>query len=250
MDKITFLAFLLLCLNYSSYCSSQNNSNSTKVEYEMILNFESYPYFESKLIFNNSGSVFAYKSKQNESLDRISDNGTNVIIVPNKTQYLIFNDNNATVLKEIRSSSKDIGIKTFKTSLKWNLVNDTIKNVGKYKCKFAHARFKGRIYYAWYTLDIPVGYGPWKLNGLPGLILEARDSTNEVNFTLKSISDFKKEWPTIPLNNYKFYLKPRFDSLNNAKFQEKVKSMQSKQPRGLKVSYETGTKQEIEKLKP
>jgi GLPGLI family protein len=216
----------------------------------MILNFESYPYFESKLIFNNSGSIFAYKSKQNENLTRISDNGTNIVNAPNKTQYLIFNDNEATDLKEIRSSNKDIGIITFKTSLKWNLVKDTIKNVGKYECKLAHARFKGRIYYAWYSPEIPAGYGPWKLNGLPGLILEARDTTNEVSFILKSISDFKKEWPTFPLKKYKFYLKPKFDSLNNAKFQDKVKSMQSKQPRGLKVSYETGTKQEIEKLKP
>ena len=40
----------------------------------------------------------------------------------------------------------------------------------------AHYRFRGRLYTAWYYPDIPLPIGPWKLQGLPGIILEAYDA--------------------------------------------------------------------------
>lgn len=45
-----------------------------------------------------------------------------------------------------------------------------------YDCRIATARFRGRIWKAWYAPDIPANAGPWKFNGLPGVILKVEDS--------------------------------------------------------------------------
>ncbi len=44
-----------------------------------------------------------------------------------------------------------------------------------YTCQKAICHFRGRDYVAWFAPDIPVRQGPWKLGGLPGLILKAHD---------------------------------------------------------------------------
>jgi GLPGLI family protein len=59
----------------------------------------------------------------------------------------------------------------------------------------AQGYFRGCIYTVWYTPDIPSSFGPWKLNGCPGLILEAtRDDkgfafyATKINYEEKNIS--------------------------------------------------------------
>lgn len=57
------------------------------------------------------------------------------------------------------------------TDLNWNYSSeDAIKLFG-YTCNKATTRFAGREYTAWYTLDVPIPYGPYKFSGLPGLIV-------------------------------------------------------------------------------
>lgn len=56
------------------------------------------------------------------------------------------------------------------------------KRFGKYDGHRATGTFRGREYEAWYTLDIPIPSGPYKLGGLPGLILEAQTTDGKVKF--------------------------------------------------------------------
>ncbi|MCW5923695.1 MAG: GLPGLI family protein [Saprospiraceae bacterium] len=56
------------------------------------------------------------------------------------------------------------------------------KRFGQYDCRRATGKFRGREYEAWYTLDIPIPSGPYKLGGLPGLILEATSADGKVKF--------------------------------------------------------------------
>lgn len=48
-----------------------------------------------------------------------------------------------------------------------------------YPCFAASATFRGREWTVWYTPEIPLGTGPWKFNGLPGLVLRAQDARGD-----------------------------------------------------------------------
>ena len=68
----------------------------------------------------------------------------------------------------------------------WEM-QDSTKQVLGYTCQLATTRFRGRLWYAWFTPDIPIDNGPWKLGGLPGLIVEAYDSQDYYHYTLTGI---------------------------------------------------------------
>lgn len=64
----------------------------------------------------------------------------------------------------------------------WEILEgDTI--VCGYNCQKATATFRGVRWTAWFTLDLPYSDGPWKLSGLPGLILRAYESKCNYFFT-------------------------------------------------------------------
>lgn len=58
--------------------------------------------------------------------------------------------------------------------IKWNIKYKETKKIGKYTCKKATTTFRGTNIEAYYTTEIPVSIGPYKFNGLPGLILELK----------------------------------------------------------------------------
>jgi GLPGLI family protein len=80
----------------------------------------------------------------------------------------------------------NIYIKEKKPTINWTFEKDT-KKIGVFTCKKATATFRGRDYTVWYTTAIPIPYGPWKLNGLPGLVLEGYDSEYKIYFYFKNI---------------------------------------------------------------
>ena len=68
----------------------------------------------------------------------------------------------------------------------WEIV-DSAKTILGYECAMATCDFRGRKWTAWFAVDIPIQDGPWKLAGLPGLILEASESTGQHLFTATGI---------------------------------------------------------------
>lgn len=63
----------------------------------------------------------------------------------------------------------------------WEILDET-KTVLGYECIKAVTNYRGRRWIAWFTPEIPVQEGPWKLCGLPGLILEACDAARDYVF--------------------------------------------------------------------
>jgi GLPGLI family protein len=54
-------------------------------------------------------------------------------------------------------------------------IKDKYKKMLGYTVQKAVGTFRGRTWTAWFCKDIPVPFGPCKLHGLPGIILEASD---------------------------------------------------------------------------
>jgi len=67
----------------------------------------------------------------------------------------------------------------------WQIHPDT-KMIGSFQCTKATGTFGGRVYDVWFTPEIPVSLGPYKLWGLPGLILEAKSRDNMVCYSFQS----------------------------------------------------------------
>lgn len=66
--------------------------------------------------------------------------------------------------------------------INWTLLQgDTIIN--GVVCKKALCNYAGRKYVAWYAESIPMPYGPYIFHGLPGLIMETKDTKNNWIFT-------------------------------------------------------------------
>lgn len=96
--------------------------------------------------------------------------------------------------------------------MKWKMLGkDSI--IAGYPCQLATTNFHGKTWKAWFTLDIPIPNGPWKLGGLPGLILKATDSKGFYSFECAGIQNItaqpiaipKKDYETIKPKDY-FYL--------------------------------------------
>lgn len=79
---------------------------------------------------------------------------------------------------------------------KWDILNEN-KTILGYKCQKAKTNYRGRNWVVWFTPDIPISEGPWKLYGLPGLILQADDEKDEFNFLCVGIKNIDAPYDII-----------------------------------------------------
>jgi GLPGLI family protein len=96
-----------------------------------------------------------------------------------RSEYFQFPAQNKLMLKE--SLITPYLIEEPMPVINWKISSDTT-SYGTLHCQKATGHFKGRDYTAWFCPDLPFRAGPWKLNGLPGLIVEAYDTNKEVEF--------------------------------------------------------------------
>ena len=96
----------------------------------------------------------------------------------------------------------------------WTM-GDSTREVLGYTCQQATADFRGRRWTAWFATDIPVSDGPWKLGGLPGLILEAYDEGQQHVFTAVGLERVKDE---LIIFNRPFGGNHRFEQTNRLEF--------------------------------
>ena len=96
----------------------------------------------------------------------------------------------------------------------WTM-GDSTREVLGYTCQQATTDFRGRRWTAWFATDIPISDGPWKLGGLPGLILEAYDEGQQHVFTAVGLERVKDE---LIIFNRPFRGNHRFEQTNRLDF--------------------------------
>lgn len=226
----------LLIVNLFCYCQ-----NSGFIEYTYIKNLGIEYQTIGLLKFNSQYSSFIELSPQNfEKSEKTLENSVTLSSVSKDRPKVIFNREKDTLFSKILLFRKNYKIKEKTPKIKWK-IKDDFKKINDFKCQYAEGYFRGRIYKVWFTTDIPLPYGPWKLQGLPGLIFLASDNKNQIIFSIKSIKLDKQ----IKINDNEFKnaieLK-KFVENKQKLFEEKEKSLSSKVPRNATVKLNLPTR--------
>lgn len=105
-----------------------------------------------------------------------------------KTQYVIEKDLQRQELffyTENHTLNPVLKVKD-KREIEWKILSEK-KQILSYSAQKATAVFAGRKWTAWFTKEIAVSDGPYKFDGLPGLILQICDSTNSHCYNLVGV---------------------------------------------------------------
>ena len=103
----------------------------------------------------------------------------------------------------------------------WTLTDDTL-TVSGYLCQQATATHRGVEWRVWYTEEIPSSAGPWRLRGLPGLIVKAESEAHtfclaELRMEATPITAPEKN-PDVQRMAYAKLLKHRNDVYGNRQY--------------------------------
>ena len=152
----------------------------------------------ASLYFNNTESIFVHEDVPSENsyihkggvvLFKKGDPEGFPVYINRAEKYLYY--------KPIYGSPVELFILKEETpEIKWVITAQT-KNIAQFSCIRAIGRFGGRTYDVWFTPDIPVGHGPYKLGGLPGLILEAKSRDGMVSYEFLGFELEAKDHPAI-----------------------------------------------------
>jgi len=81
--------------------------------------------------------------------------------------------------------------------IRWKIEPET-RLIGNLKTQKARGSFAGRDYIAWFTRQIPLPLGPYKFNGLPGLIVEIEDTRQHYRWNLIDFKPARQQVRVLP----------------------------------------------------
>jgi GLPGLI family protein len=195
------LAVLVLAALTKTSGAQENEEPKITVEYKFIHLRDtldrSHPYWEHMALylgkengvyksFNMIAARRAVKKHRQEGTDWNKDPDIKYMVAKSNTDLLFYQPKKQLLLKTTRLLATDYIFDETYPKIKWSIGKNK-KQIGGYECQDATGFFAGRTYTAWFTRKIPYPLGPWKLVGLPGLILEAYDQKGEVRFDFEAI---------------------------------------------------------------
>ena len=202
MKKIS-IGFLIFIIAGKTSAQEIQFTSKITVTYDMYIMFDVFPYNLATLDFNNSEALFLYQemgdnpnSKSKSKVIKGSDKGNYTQKVDKTVRNIYKNKGNGILLQY--NDVDGLLIDSIQP-IKWKYIENKTKKIADYDCFMAEGYFRGCYYTVWYTPDIPSSFGPWKLNGCPGLILEVTRDDKALSFYATKIESVEK---SIKLNPY------------------------------------------------
>lgn len=121
------------------------------------------------------------------------------------------------------------------TISEWKITNESQQRAG-YQCQKATTTYGGRDYEAWFTFEIPLPDGPYKFNGLPGLIVELYDTQDHYHFTLVGLEKVADGIITINQKKLLTVKRSKFDELETEYKEDFIGMMKRTSPNPEKIS--------------
>jgi GLPGLI family protein len=158
------------------------NGTSAIVEYKQINNTSRLNSYNCTLFIDGTATIFLpkYLNKANEKKDDKQKE-----IYPDWEYLKIDHGQNQMIFFGAFGGTKFL-VKDDYNNLNWNVSGDN-KVIAGYQCLKATTTFRGVDWIAWFTPEITLPYGPWKLHGLPGLIMEVSDATSTYTWRIEKI---------------------------------------------------------------
>lgn len=163
--------------------------------------------FIMKLFVFDEKSIFISENRMYNDSIALNFNANSIDITkpivlntrPDASKEIIVIENSSSMLKQyFRFGNKETYLYNDTITPKWIIINnDTILN--DIKCKKAMTIFKGRSYTAWFSLEHPIPFGPYKFRGLPGLIIKIEDAKKMICYELQSIKTSNRNFVDILL---------------------------------------------------
>lgn len=171
---------LFLFLSLTSF--SQNNFDFVKINYKSFLldereEYGCFLYEETTLVTSNLKSFYYEKARDTIIQTMSMGEMDNTSATYNFTYFKDFG-------KKQIYLNRDYGLKKIiidsTNNIKWEITKNRQKVMG-YSCQEATCVFRGRSYKAYFLKDIPISNGPFKFDGLPGIILKVQSDDGSVN---------------------------------------------------------------------
>ena len=230
MKKIS-IGFLILIIAGKTFSQQVQFTSKVFVTYDMYIMFMPFPYNLATLYFNNSEALFSYTEQGKSPNEKLKStvikggDGGNFVKKINEVTKMVYISRENSLLLVYDEKNEGYMIDSIQ-QIKWKYIENKTKKIADYNCFMAEGYFRGCYYTVWYTPDIPSSFGPWKLNGCPGLILEVTRDDGALSFYATQIIFEEKEIIYKIPNKYQVtYAKVRQDMVDFAnKFNEEIMS--------------------------
>lgn len=229
------------------FCNLIVGQTSGYIEYDYSVIHSINYTTKSTLRFNAKKSVFiTFKNdKYNDSVPKLIsseiDNKTLFINKDNSKKPIFFLDkkNNKLITKIWKFKRYYILTENIPI-IQWE-IKPKFKSISGLSCQKAVGSFRGRTYSVWFTEDIAINLGPWKLNGLPGLILEAEDDKGIFFYRATKVKLSSDISPIeLPKTNDAVSLKAFVKDIEPKKIEELNNRLQAKLDRSISLDASVG----------
>jgi GLPGLI family protein len=167
------------------FCFSQQSNTNVQVEYQLFCNTNKATKLFTTLNVSNNVSIYQEKYSTAEDWEehkiKVPEGAKIFGGTSPRDSYLKIDRNKKEIFFFDMIGGNNFLVKDNYPELEWKISSET-KDISGFSCVKATTTYRGRDWVTWFTPQIPLPFGPWKLQGLPGLILEAYDTTNKYTF--------------------------------------------------------------------